>query len=209
MTKYISSWSDLSSERNKSGVESLVDLPSHELLAAVLETDGSLKVTSWSQPIRVQPGGIWTNDQTDLEHVEEALDPGGGGGELLKLGQLLIAVLPLPVLHTLLDDLLLGHFLHDHLHALLHVLLGQDGSHVRWESGQVGLRSGLAPVARVVQPAELGEHAELSWTRGVIYQTKFWQSLYLGAPPWTRPPLRQHWDTSYLQKAVSDLGIIR
>ena len=93
--------------------------------------------------------------------MEEALDPGGGGGQLLQVGQLLLAVVALPVHHALLDDLVLGHLLHDHLHALLDVVLRQDGGHVGGERGEVGLGGGVAEVAGVVQPAQLGEDTEL------------------------------------------------
>ena len=65
-----------------------------------------------------------------LEHVEEALDPGGGGGQLLHLGEILLGVVALAVHHALLDDLFLSHLLHDHLHALLDVVLRQDGGHL-------------------------------------------------------------------------------
>ena len=90
--------SDLSSKRNQGGGESLVDLGCHEPLASV------------------------------LGQSQEALDRDSIAVQLLQLDDLLLAVVPLAVLHAvLLKPLPGGQLLHFHIMALLHVLLKSRG----------------------------------------------------------------------------------
>ena len=132
-TRYIiSSCSDLLLERTKeAGVESPVDHLSHDL-----------------------PAGV-------QGQADEAVDGVGVDGQLVQPGELLLAVVALPVLHAdLLEPCQLLHF---PLRALLDVLLPASGQ-VGGEGGQVSLElgnCGLAPGSRALQPAQGGEHTEL------------------------------------------------
>ena len=115
----------------EAGVESPVDHLSHDL-----------------------PAGVQSQ-------ADEAVDGVGVEGQLVQPSELLLAVVPLPVLHA--DLLKSCQLLHFPLPALLDVLLPPRGP-VGWERGQVRLElgsRGLAQVTRALQPAQGGEHTEL------------------------------------------------